>query len=86
LINVIVTILIVQFVLYLLIAFNVVGNHSGFVSQMWRGLNSLLDPVLRPIRRMMPDTGSMDFSALVLIILLKIVQIVLYNVAVAGVT
>ena len=34
----------------------------------------ILDPFLKPIRRIMPDTGMIDFSPMVLIILLSIIQ------------
>ena len=40
-------------------------------------INRLLDPVLRPIRNILPSTGAIDFSPLVLIILLQVVLIVL---------
>ena len=64
---------IVQFVLSLLISFNVVNMHNQFVSSLWRAVNALLDPILNPIRRIMPDTGMIDFSPMVLIIMLTIV-------------
>jgi YggT family protein len=86
LISVVMTIVIAQFVLYLLLTFNVVSMQSGFVASLWSGLNALLEPVLRPIRRIMPNTGAMDFSPMVLIVLLNIVQIVLSNVAAASLT
>ena len=37
--------------------------------------------MLRPIRKIMPATGAIDFSPMVLIILLQIVMIVLRNAA-----
>lgn len=77
LMNIVSTVVIVQFVLYLLIQFNVVSMNSPLVSALWQGLNALLDPVLNPIRRMMPHTGAIDFSPLVLIVLLRIVLIIL---------
>lgn len=40
-------------------------------------LNTLLAPLLDPIRRHMPRTGMMDFSPLVLILILQVLQIVL---------
>ncbi|HBR85100.1 MAG TPA: YggT family protein, partial [Erythrobacter sp.] len=43
-------------------------------------INRLLEPVLGPIRNLLPNTGAIDFSPLVLIILLNIVLIVLGNV------
>jgi len=81
LINVIVVAVIIQFVLSLLLAFNVVNRHNGAVDAIWTAINALLDPVLRPIRRIMPNTGAIDFSPMVLIILLQIVMIVLSNAA-----
>jgi YggT family protein len=72
LISIITTVVIVQFVLSLLISFNVVNMHNDFVASLWRALNVILDPVLNPIRRIMPDTGAIDFSPMVLIILLNI--------------
>ena len=77
LMDVVSTVVIVQFVLYLLIQFNVVNMNSPLVSALWQGLNAILDPLLNPIRRMMPHTGALDFSPLVLIVLLRIVLIIL---------
>jgi YggT family protein len=82
LISIVVTLVIVQFVMSLLISFNVINMHNDFVAAIWRAVNALLDPLLRPIRRFMPDTGAIDFSPMVLIIVLQIVQIVLRNAAV----
>jgi YggT family protein len=85
LISVIVMLVIVQFVMSLLISFNVINMHNDFVAAVWRAVNALLEPMLGPIRRMMPDTGAIDFSPMVLIILLQVVQIVLRNVAMSAV-
>ena len=81
LINIVVMLVIVQFVMSLLISFNVVNLHNDFVAAIWRAVNALLDPVLKPIRRYMPDTGAIDISPMVLIIGLTIIQIVLKNLA-----
>jgi YggT family protein len=78
--NVVVMLVIVQFVIGLLFAFNVVSSSNQFVVQIYRSINALLEPVLGPIRRIMPDTGSIDFSPLVLIIGLQILLIVLSSV------
>jgi YggT family protein len=40
--------------------------------------------MLRPIRRIMPETGAIDFSPLVLIVLLNIVNIIFRNLAYSG--
>ena len=84
LIYIIIVLVIVQFVLSLLVAFNVVNMRNQWVSSIWRSINALLEPLLRPIRRLMPDTGAIDFSPLVLIVLLNIVNIVFANLAYAA--
>lgn len=84
LINIIVIVVIVQFVMSLLISFNVVNMHNDFVAAIWRAVNAILEPVLSPIRRIMPNTGAVDLSPMVLIIGLTIVQIVLKNLAFAA--
>jgi YggT family protein len=83
LINVVVVAVIVQFVLSLLLAFNVVNRHNGAVDAIWTAINAILDPILSPIRRFMPNTGAIDFSPMVLIILLQILMIILNNLAVS---
>jgi len=84
LISIIIVLVIVQFVLSLLVAFNVVSMHNHWVAAIWRSINALLEPLLRPIRRLMPDTGAIDFSPLVLIVLLNIVNIIFANLAVSS--
>ena len=78
--NVVVMLVIVQFVIGLLFAFNVVNARNEVLNQIYRSINALLEPVLGPIRRVMPDTGAIDFSPLVLILLLHILLIVLSSV------
>jgi len=77
LVTIVSTVVIVQFVLSLLIAFNVVSLSNNFVASIWQSLNLILDPMLKPIRKIMPDTGMIDFSPIVLIIGLRIIQMLL---------
>lgn len=77
LITIVSTVVIVQFVLSLLIAFNVVSLSNNIVASLWQSLNLILDPLLKPIRKIMPDTGMIDFSPIVLIIGLRIIQMLL---------
>ncbi len=67
---------IIQFIIGLLFAFNVVGRNE-FLMSFYDAINRLLDPIFRPIRRFMPNTGTIDFSPLVLILLVNVVLIVL---------
>ncbi|MEO6717297.1 MAG: YggT family protein [Novosphingobium sp.] len=66
------SLVIVLFILSLLIAFNVVNMHNDFVASVWRAVNLLLEPLLKPIRRIMPDTGAIDFSPMALIVIIQI--------------
>jgi YggT family protein len=77
LIQIFTTIVIVQFVVSLLIMFNIISLQNQIVTSIYQSLNMLLDPFLKPIRRIMPDTGMMDFSPMVLIIGLSILQTLL---------
>lgn len=79
LISIVVMLVIVQFVMSLLISFNVVNMRNQFVEALWRAVNALLDPILTPIRRIMPNTGVIDFSPMVLIIVLTVLQKILYG-------
>ena len=80
--NVLVMLIIIQFIIGLLFAFNVINASNDFMLAFYNSINRLLDPVLRPIRNVLPRTGAIDFSPLVLIIGLQVVMIVLYNVIV----
>ena len=79
--NVLVMLIIVQFVIGLLFAFNVVSPSNEFLRQVYDSVNRLLEPVLRPIRNIMPNTGAIDFSPLVLILGLQILIRVLMGLA-----
>ena len=85
LVNIIVIVVIVQFVLGLLISFNVVNMHNNAVAAIWKALNAILEPMLRPIRKIMPDTGAIDFAPMVLIIGLVIIQKILAGMAASAI-
>jgi YggT family protein len=80
LINAFVMLIIIQFIIGLLFAFNVINTGNQFLLQVYNSINALLEPVLAPIRRILPQTGAMDFSPLVLILGLNAIMIVLNNV------
>ena len=65
-------IIIVQVVLSWLFAFNILNVSSQGVRAFANALDRLTAPLYRPIRRMLPDFGGIDFSPLVLIILIQI--------------
>ncbi len=57
-----------------LVAFNVVNLHNRFVRAVVTGLDRFFNPILRPIRRILPDMGGIDLSPMVLILLIMLVQ------------
>ena len=67
-------IIIVQVVLSWLLAFNVLNVHSGGVRNFIVALDRLTAPLYRPIRRMLPDFGGIDFSPLVVLILIQVIK------------
>jgi YggT family protein len=81
LIDLVTTVVIVQFVLSLLLVFNVISLSNNVVASIWQALNAILDPVLRPIRKIMPDTGMIDFSPIILIFGMRAIQILLTGAA-----
>ena len=67
-------IIIVQVILSWLLAFNVLNIHSGGVRNFIVALDRLTAPLYRPIRRMLPDFGGIDFSPLVILILIQVIK------------
>jgi YggT family protein len=67
-------IILVQFVMSILISFNVINTYNDFVSGIWQALNKLTEPLYRPIRKILPDLGPIDFSPAVVLILINILQ------------
>ena len=73
-------IIIIQAVLSWLVAFNVINTHNDFVRQALYALSRLTEPLYRPIRRILPDFGALDFSPLVVLLIIQILRnIVLPN-------
>ena len=69
-------VLIASAVLSWLVAFNVVNVRNPIVAQIGEVLYRLTEPVLRPIRNLLPNLGGVDISPIILILLLLCVQLV----------
>jgi len=67
-------IIIAQAILSWLVAFNVVNTSSNFVRSLLYGLDRVTAPLYRPIRRILPDFGGIDFSPIVLILAIQVVR------------
>ena len=69
----------VHFIMSWLISFNVLNVRQPFVAQVWYSLQRILEPVYRPIRRILPDLGGIDLSPIVALIGIEIIRILLIN-------
>lgn len=57
-----------------LYAFNVVNPRNQVVSMIGNALYQMTEPVLRPIRNVMPNLGGLDLSPIVLLLLIMLIQ------------
>ncbi len=72
--QVLVWVIIGQVIISWLVAFNVINTQSNFVRTLLDALDRLTAPLYRPIRKVMPDFGGIDFSPIVLIIAIQILR------------
>jgi YggT family protein len=61
-------------VLSWLVAFNVVNPRNQFVSMVGEFLYRITEPVLRPIRNMLPAMGGIDISPIILFLIIILIQ------------
>ena len=61
----------------LLIAYVVLSYFMDPYHPVRNTVNRLVNPILNPIRRLLPQTGMMDFSPLVAIILVQVLEYIL---------
>ena len=81
LLSVLMWIIIIQVVLSWLFAFNVLNAGSGGVRAFVLALDRITAPIYRPIRSLLPDFGGIDFSPLVVLILIQVLKKLLAGVA-----
>ena len=74
LLTVAITVIIVQAIMSWLLAFNVINLQNDIVRALWTTLDALTAPIYNPIRRIMPDFGSIDLTPMVVIIGIIILQ------------
>ena len=74
-------IIIIQAVLSWLVVFNVINTHNDFVRSFFNALDRLTRPLYAPIRKIMPDFGGLDFSPVVVLLLIYVLRILLAGLA-----
>ena len=70
-------VLIALAVLSWLVAFNVVNMRNPFVAGLVQLLVAVTEPVLRPIRRMLPNLGGIDISPIIVVLIIIFIQSVI---------
>ncbi|MEO1704150.1 MAG: YggT family protein [Pseudomonadota bacterium] len=68
-----------HFIMSWLISFSVLNIRQPLVSQIWYGLQRILEPLYGPLRRVLPQTGGLDFAPLVALLLIYALRIILTN-------
>jgi YggT family protein len=77
--NIYMWIVIAAVVLSWLVAFNVVNTRHPFVAAVADFLYRITEPVLRPIRNMLPNLGGIDISPIILfLIIILIERVIIY--------
>lgn len=61
-------IILASVVLSWLLAFGIVNGSNQYVRQIGYGLNRMTEPVLAPIRRLLPNLGGLDLSPIILLV------------------
>jgi YggT family protein len=77
LINIYQFIMIAMVIMSWLISFNVINTHNRFVAVLWDALVRLTEPVLAPIRRLLPDLGGLDISPIIALLALYFLKVLL---------
>ena len=75
-------VIIAMIIMSWLFAFNVINGRNQFVASLWRILDGLTAPVLRPIRRILPNFGGIDLSPIAVFIgiyfIQRVIQVYIY--------
>ena len=74
LLQVLMWIIIIQAILSWLVVFNVVNTRNDFVRGFFNALERITAPLYRPIRRFLPDFGGIDFSPIVVLLIIIVLD------------
>lgn len=79
-INIYFWIILAMVIMSWLVAFGIVNRSNPYVRQVGYALERLTEPLLRPIRRFLPDLGGIDISPIILLIGLQFLGILIDNI------
>ncbi len=72
-------VLIVHIIMSWLINFQVLNMRQPLVAQIWYGINKILEPIYRPLRRVIPPMGGLDITPIVVFIGIYALRVVIIN-------
>jgi len=64
----------IMIVMSWLISFNVINTRNQFVAGLWRVVNAVTEPILRPIRKIVPPVGGLDLSPIIVFVIIFFLQ------------
>ena len=67
-------VLIVYVVISWLYAFDIVDRRNQFIRSIWEFCSRVTDPLLRPLRRLIPPIAGVDLSVMVLLLVIWLLQ------------
>lgn len=82
LLNVLTYVVFAQVIVSWLVAFNVLNLQQPFVRSIYQVMETITAPLYRPIRKILPDFGGLDFSPIILLIAIRIVSMLVSGLAV----
>ncbi len=75
-------IIIANVIMSWLMAFGVMNAYNPMVRSIWQAINAVTEPLLRPIRNILPNMGGIDISPIILLLACYFVQsVILPNLA-----
>lgn len=74
LIGLYILVILVTVIMSWLISFNVINRHNRAVDAIWRTGNALTEPVMGPVRRVLPNLGGIDISPIIVLVVLQAIN------------
>ncbi|MBO3762495.1 YggT family protein [Ciceribacter sp. L1K23] len=62
-----------------LYAFNVINSNNSFVNSLGTFFYNVTEPVLRPIRRFLPNLGGIDISPIIVLLIIFFLRSLMWN-------
>jgi YggT family protein len=65
-----------------LVGFNIINAHNPMVRSIWQAISAVTEPLLGPIRRLLPNMGGLDLSPIILLLGCMFIQsVIIPNIA-----